>query len=222
MESNAKLILNDKQLQFYALAEIDNLLRSIGKSLSHFTQLPQPPSSYLNQGSNNLIIKETSYDIKEMEAQHQQFLQNYNEHQLRSKGDIVLPVASSSIEATLKPGGRTAHSRFKIPIVLDEFSLCNIGHDSDIAELIKQTKLIIWDEAPMQHRYMQHRYAFECLDRSLKDIMKSVYPARSQMPFGGIAVVLGGDFRQILHAIAHGETGEIVSACITRFRLWSI
>ncbi|XP_074340699.1 uncharacterized protein LOC141678314 [Apium graveolens] len=216
----------------------------------------QPPSSYLNQGSNNLIIEETNYDIKEMEAQHQQLLQNCNEHQLqvydsvlesvnqnkgglffvygsggcgktylwmtlisklRSKGDIVLPVASSGIATTLMPGGRTAHSRFKIPIVLDDFSLCNIGHDSDIAELIKQTKLIIWDEAPMQHRY-----AFECLDRSLKDITKSVDPARAQMPFEGITMVFGGDFRQILHVIAHGERGDIVSACITRSRLWLI
>ncbi|XP_074336540.1 uncharacterized protein LOC141673679 [Apium graveolens] len=55
-----KLELTEMQLQFYALAEIDDLLRSIGKSLKHFGQLPQPPSSYLNHGLNNLIIEETS------------------------------------------------------------------------------------------------------------------------------------------------------------------
>ena len=136
-------------------------------------------------------------------------------YKLRSEGKIVLPVASSSIAATLMPGGRTAHSRFKIPIVLDEESSCSIAHNSDIAELIKRTSLIIWDEAPMQHRY-----AFECLDRSLRDIMKSVSIERSQMPFGGITVVLGGDFRQILLVIAHGDRADIVSACITRSRLW--
>ncbi|WOG93057.1 hypothetical protein DCAR_0312337 [Daucus carota subsp. sativus] len=80
---------------------------------------------------------------------------------VRSESKIVLPVASSGIAATLMPGGRTAHSRFKIPIVLDEYSMCNISQQSDIAKLIQQTSLIIWDEAPMQHRY-----AFECLDRS--------------------------------------------------------
>ena len=31
-----------------------------------FPQLPQPPPSYLNQGTNNLIIQETNYDIDEM------------------------------------------------------------------------------------------------------------------------------------------------------------
>ena len=72
---------------------------------------------------------------------------------LRSEKKIVLPVASSGIAATLLPGGRTAHSRFKIPLKLDEGSSCSIHHNSDIAELIKQTKLIIWDEAPMQTRF---------------------------------------------------------------------
>ncbi|XP_074351384.1 uncharacterized protein LOC141690488 [Apium graveolens] len=58
-------------------------------------------------------------------------------YKLRSEGKIVLLVASSGIAATLMPGSRTAHSRFKIPIVLDECSTCNISYDSDIAQLIK-------------------------------------------------------------------------------------
>lgn len=62
---------------------------------------------------------------------------------------------------------------------------------------------------------MQHRYAFECLDRSLKDIMKSVNPARADMSFGGITMLRGGDFRQIVPVITYGERGEIVSTSIT-------
>ncbi|XP_074322893.1 uncharacterized protein LOC141659866 [Apium graveolens] len=159
------LILNNKQIQFYALAEINDLLRSIGKSLNMFAQLSQPPDSYLHQGINNLILEETSYNIEEMEKENNKLLQNCNEEQLlvyncilesiarkegglffvhgsggcgktylwrtsisklRSQGDIVLPVASSGIVATLLPGGRTAHSRFIIPIILDDVSLCNI------------------------------------------------------------------------------------------------
>ena len=136
---------------------------------------------------------------------------------LRSEGQIVFPVASSGIAATLLPGGRTAHSRFKIPILLDDYSICNISHNSDLAELIKETKLIIWDEAPMQHRY-----AFECVDRTLRDIMKSVDPKNFHLPFGGITVILGGDFRQILPVISLGSRADIVSASITRSRIWSI
>lgn len=129
---------------------------------------------------------------------------------LRASGEIVLPVASSGIAATLLPNGRTAHSRFKIPIVLDDYSLCSISHNSETAELIKRTSLIIWDEAPMQHRY-----AFECLDRSLRDIMKSVHPKRFHMAFGGITVLLGGDFRQILPVIKYGSRADVLSASIT-------
>lgn len=136
---------------------------------------------------------------------------------LRSQREIVLPVASSGIAATVMPGGRTAHSRFKIPIVLDEYSMCSISHTSDIAELIKRTSLIIWDEAPMQHIY-----AFECLDRSLRDIMKAVDEKKFHMPFGGITIVLGGDFRQILPVIPRASRGEIVAASLTRSKLWRI
>jgi CO dehydrogenase nickel-insertion accessory protein CooC1 len=35
---------------------------------------------------------------------------------LRSRGQIVLATASSGIAATLLPGGRTTHSRFKLTI----------------------------------------------------------------------------------------------------------
>lgn len=77
---------------------------------------------------------------------------------LRSQRKIVLPVASSGIAAVLLPGGRTAHSRFHIPFKLDNCSTAGINYGSDLAELIRQTSLIIWDEAPMQHRH-----AFELL-----------------------------------------------------------
>ncbi|XP_074328132.1 uncharacterized protein LOC141666048 [Apium graveolens] len=52
--------------------------------------------------------------------------------------------------------------------------------------------------------------------------MKAVDPERYDMPFGGNTVVLGGDFRQILPVIMYGDRADIVAACITRSRLWSI
>ncbi|XP_074346255.1 uncharacterized protein LOC141685029 [Apium graveolens] len=95
---------------------------------------------------------------------------------LRSEGKIVLPVASSGIAGVLLPGGRTAHSRFHIPIKLDQSSVAHIKHGSDIAELIKQTSLVIWDEAPMQHRH-----GFESVDRAFRDIMSAVDPKKNSL-----------------------------------------
>ncbi|CAH1453014.1 unnamed protein product [Lactuca virosa] len=70
---------------------------------------------------------------------------------IRSEGEIVLNVASSGIASLLLTGGRTAHSRFIIPINLNEDSYCRINPDSDLANLVRKTSLIIWDEAPMVH-----------------------------------------------------------------------
>ncbi|CAN6890632.1 unnamed protein product [Brassica oleracea] len=62
---------------------------------------------------------------------------------VRCRGDIVLNTASSGIASLLLQGGRTAHSRFSIPINPDEFTTCSLTHGSDKANLIKEASLII-------------------------------------------------------------------------------
>ena len=56
---------------------------------------------------------------------------------------IALCVASSAISGLLLHGGCTAHSRFKIPIPIDESSSCNIKRDQNLHQVLKKTKLII-------------------------------------------------------------------------------
>ncbi|KAK9749984.1 hypothetical protein RND81_02G163900 [Saponaria officinalis] len=73
---------------------------------------------------------------------------------------------SPCITALLLIAGRTAHSRFAIPLNLNDSTRCRIDHGSDLAQLIRETSRIIWDEAPMVHRH-----AFEAADRALRDIM---------------------------------------------------
>ena len=130
----------------------------------------------------------------------------------RSKGKIVLCVASSGIAALLLPGGRTSHSRFKIPIVIHESSTCTISPNTFLAGLIKETSLIIWDEVPMQHRY-----CFEAVNRTLNDICGT----SDNSFFGNISVILGGDFAQILPVIRRGNRSATVAACLQRSSLWS-
>lgn len=64
----------------------------------------------------------------------------------RSQKEMVLCVASFGIAALLLPGGRTSHSRFKIPLPSHSSSTCNISRGTPLAELLLRTKLIIWDE----------------------------------------------------------------------------
>nr|KAJ0215911.1 hypothetical protein LSAT_V11C300113940 [Lactuca sativa] len=134
---------------------------------------------------------------------------------IRSQGEIVLNVASSGIASLLLTGGRTAHSRFNIPINLTEDSFCKINPKSDLASLVRKASLIIWDEAPMVHTH-----AFEALDRTLKDILRFVDPKNSNIPFGGKVVVFGGDFRQILPVVPGGSRQNIVNASLSSSYLW--
>ncbi|XP_057422827.1 uncharacterized protein LOC130716812 [Lotus japonicus] len=136
-------------------------------------------------------------------------------YRLRSEKKIILNVASSGIASLLLPGGRTAHSLFCIPLNVNEDSCCGIVQGSPKAELLQLTSLIIWDEAPMVSRY-----AFEALDKSLRDIMRVIDPENFDLPFGGKVVVLGGDFRQILPVIPKGSRAEVVMATINSSRLW--
>ena len=116
----------------------------------------------------------------------------------------------------LLPGGRTAHSRFKIPYDLEEGVVCDIKRGSMLAELIKKTSLVIWDEA-----LMTHRIAFETLDRTFRDILSVQTEEPVNIPFGGKVVVLGVDPRQILPVIENGSRQQIVNAAIINSSLWS-
>ena len=128
---------------------------------------------------------------------------------VRARGEIVLCVASTGLASLLLPGGRTAHSRFKIPIPCHEQSTCNIRKDDLNHQLLQQTSLIIWDEAGSQHHHV-----VESVDRTLRDLLN-----RDQ-PFGGVTTMFGGDFRQILPVIQHGSREQIVPATLTHSNLW--
>ena len=106
------------------------------------------------------------------------------------------------------------HSRFHIPLILTEESTCDIKQGSYLAELLKKTSLILWDEAPMANKI-----CFEALDRTLRDILRHKSENSSDRPFGGMTMVLGGDTRQILPVIP-GRRHNIVTASIKRSYLW--
>lgn len=79
------------------------------------------------------------------------------------------------------------------------------------AELIRQSSLIIWDEAPMANRSV-----LACVDETCRQIM------RSALPFGGKVVVLLGDFRQTCPVIRRGMKMDIINASISQSTIWSV
>ncbi|XP_057246761.1 uncharacterized protein LOC104899124 [Beta vulgaris subsp. vulgaris] len=88
--------------------------------------------------------------------------------------DIVLPTATSGIAASNIPSGRTAHSRFKIPIDSDASLACDVPKQGSLAALIRAASLIIWDEASMARKEN-----VESLDMLLRDLCDAT------LSFGG-------------------------------------
>lgn len=233
----------------YGLFLLNEILQESGHSLHEF-DMPLPQQDWNMQALNPLIAEQLDYNnVEERErananveklneeqksayakivesVEHRRgkifflngaggtgktFVYNTIAHKIRSEYWIVLCVASSGIAALLLIGGRTAHSVFKIPIDgLTDESSCNIPVESQRAALIRMTRLIIWDEA-----LMQHRNCHEALDKSCRDIF------RNELPFGGLTVVFGGDFQQILPVVPKGTQEDIIDASLRRSTIWN-
>ncbi|GJV52664.1 DNA helicase [Tanacetum coccineum] len=211
---------NEKKLKASTLLNLEHLLNSYSKSLDDFG-LPMPTQDMLLMLQNRLLMEETNYDAQLLNEEKNFLIPRLNKDQrfifneiteavrcnvqklifvyghggtgktflwkavtsaLRSEEKIVLTVAASGIAALLLPS----------------------------ADLLRQTDLIIWDEAPMNDRR-----CFEALDRTLKDISNS-----PNTLFGGKSIMLGGDFRQTLPVKKKASKAEILDASITSSYLW--
>ncbi|XP_021754569.1 ATP-dependent DNA helicase PIF2-like isoform X1 [Chenopodium quinoa] len=137
------------------------------------------------------------------------FLYNALYAEIRLMNKIVLPTATSGIGAANIPSGRTAHSRFKIPMDSDASLACSVSKQSSLAALIKETTLIIWDEASMANKQN-----LESLDLLLQDICDS------DVIFGGKVIVFGGDFRQVLPVVPNKTIREAVEASVVSSYIW--
>ena len=237
------------QIYDLGLYLLEGILKSSGKSLASFHPMAQPVFNWDLHTGNALITEQLDYNREEESNIATTMVPQLNPeqkssydmvlsavlsgtggtfflngpggtgktfvyralcHTLRGMGHIVICVASSGIAALLLPGGRTSHSMLKIPIEgLGPKSFCSIDKEDSRAELLRSTSLIVWDEVPMQHRFGP-----EAVSRTLMDIRDD------PRPFGGLTVVFGGDFRQVLPVIRRGSAEHIIGASMCRSSLW--
>ena len=234
----------------YGLYLIDKLLRSsnANNGLEHWPKMPQPQQNWALHVGNHLIMEQLDYDPEEQTHLANEWIPKLNEEQwkafdeivdavntksgqffflhgpggtgktfiynslcyfLHGQHKIIICVAFSGIAALLIIGDRTSHSCFKIPIIIDETSTCQFSKNSLLAELIRLAELIILDEAPMQHQHIH-----EAVGHTFYDVRGC------NKPFGGLSVVFGGDFQQILPVIVKGSHAQIFNACMQRSILW--
>lgn len=128
----------------------------------------------------------------------------------------------------LLPGGRTAHKRFNLPLDPVDGAEGNIARGTQAGDLMLEVALIIWDETTMMHR--EH---FDIVDRNLRDLREKVVVRRADpttgqkellggaCPFGGVPVVLGGDFQQILPVVPKGNRADTVASSVLHAGIWS-
>jgi len=76
-------------------------------------------------------------------------------------------MASSRIAALLLDGERTSHSCFKIPFSIHKDSMTGLKCNSYMFPVLQQTKVITWNEVPMQHKY-----DINAVDQCLKDLLE--------------------------------------------------
>ncbi|XP_074313490.1 uncharacterized protein LOC141648664 [Silene latifolia] len=129
---------------------------------------------------------------------------------VRSMGKICLATASSGVAASNLPTGRTCHSQFKIPLDTEETMTCDVPKQGSLACLLRETSLIIWDEASMAKRD-----SIQAVNFLLQDVYSN------SETFGGKIVVFGGDFCQVLPVLPRRTQQEAVEASIVSSELWN-
>ena len=234
----------------FGLHLIDNILRDSRHALSDFPPMPQPSLDWSNTLHNRLISQQCNYDSTCEAVAAQQFATSLNDnqrhafekiwqsiicnegktffvngfggcgktylyqaicHATRLEGLIILCITSMGLACLLLLSGQMAHSMFKIPIdTLSSSSICSIPKESLRADLLRMAVAVIFDKC-----LMTHRHCFEALDRTLQDIRDS------SSPFGGLTMVFGGDFQQILPVVLNRSHTNILDACLRNSYLWN-
>ncbi|TMS32338.1 hypothetical protein L596_000191 [Steinernema carpocapsae] len=83
---------------------------------------------------------------------------------------------------------------------------------SNRAEQLKSAKVILWDEAPMTDKRI-----FACIDRFLRVLHPDI-----DSPFGGVMVIAGGDWKQILPIVPNTLGNGVIDYTLKRSAYWSM
>ncbi|XP_055944423.1 ATP-dependent DNA helicase pif1-like [Argiope bruennichi] len=172
-----------KELNYNTAVLEAQVSEMITRLLSEQRQIYETILNRVNSGEEGLLFLDAP------EGKGKTFVLNLLLAQLRKDRNIALAVSSSGIAETLLNYGHIEYSIFELPLNLaSEHTLtCNITKNNDRELLFQQYKLIVWDKCTMSHKH-----ALEVLNRSLQDFRGN------QALMGDFAILLVGDFRQIL------------------------
>jgi hypothetical protein len=138
------------------------------------------------------------------------FLYTCVTHYAFSKNKRVCCMAWSGIAAQLLINGRTVHNCCRLPLHCERGEVaCKVGPDTVVGKELATYDVFILDEASMVPKY-----AFDAIDKLLRELHDPT------QPFGGVVMLLGGDFRQIPPVLRGGDLTEQWAINIRQASSW--
>ena len=86
-----------------------------------------------------------------------------------------------------------------------------INKNTKLASDLLKTDVLVIDEATQLHKNF-----LDDLNEKLKDLKEN------NLPFGGISVILSGDFKQTLPIVIRSHQLAQIRVCIKKSRLWNL
>ncbi|GAA0167400.1 hypothetical protein LIER_40367 [Lithospermum erythrorhizon] len=189
----------DKTMEEAFTYRMPSELRSLFATLLHYCKPSDPPKLF------NAYYEHMAKDFRNTQSKL-----NISEEQ------IILKFLHG-INDTLESLGKNVNEYNLVPFkyVTSDFESFTreIAHERNIpnseAELIRTSKIIIWDEVTMAEKSVIH-----ALNHLLQEL------CNNKSLFGGKLVVFGGDFRQVLPVVPRGTGKEQIDASIISSTIW--
>ncbi|XP_028114888.1 uncharacterized protein LOC114312792 [Camellia sinensis] len=174
----------------------DDLAHKLRKSLIDFPPMPQPTANWSATVGNRLIFEHQQLHNEAQQTDVQITIDRLNNGQRTAYNAITSSVFESKGTIFFLNGGAGTGKTFLYNTIalkcrslshivvavassgiasLLLVGVCGFSKQSLQAELFRETKLIIWDEVPMQHRH-----CVKAVDRTLRDICDC------EKPFGDL------------------------------------
>ncbi|GJU32025.1 ATP-dependent DNA helicase PIF1-like protein [Tanacetum coccineum] len=146
---------------------------------------------------NRLIREALDFDMNESKIEHQQLHPLLNPEQRLIYEQVIDSVHNQrgAFYFVYGPGGMGKTFLYRTIIL----------------RLRSERKIVL---AVASSAPMTQKYAFEALDKTLRDILGFHKEEKRDKIFGGMTVLIGGDFRQILPVIPKGKRSDVIQACI--------
>nr|GEW50236.1 DNA helicase [Tanacetum cinerariifolium] len=201
---------NETEMKAGVLFKIESILDSKSRTLKDFG-LPMPPRRLLDILRNRLLMEERNYNRELLLIGKNTLLPKLNRDQKIIFDEVVNGINNHEQKLIFVYGHGGTGKTF-----LWKSMACDLRLEERIvlavasSDLLRETDLIIWDEATMNDRR-----CFEALDRCLKDILDNPHAL-----FGGKSIILG-DFRQTLPVKKKASKAKILYASIMTSYLWT-